>query len=253
MLSALKVVHVIELHHSSEENPLVEFRTNYQPFMPSTCARQVYILNEPQALTLDTLMSYLSENAKKAEYFQGEEAYLFLLRWAVGSESWKLGGNDHFVLGSLRQKWTYHRIESSKALNLEPLMSMLFEDASKIRACLEQHKVPKAIIKESLQKMARNCTTFRANGQIPIFEGLLLDSKEEIEEAQLKAQELEMVRLKKQMNALNLNAKDDLLMPSQITSHQRTPVISMFKQNLESALKKKNLETQLRTLRPDKF
>lgn len=243
-LDSLQVIHLRDYINKQEQdlNPLNVFKKCINPFAPMTCARHVYLFTDQGDTNTANLKQYLTAHSRKCEWLTGKDAYLFLLCWAVGSASHKLGANDHFVLGSIRKSWNdYLAVPTAphtKAhLNLVHLMQMLFEDANHIRRVIQNLTLATSNKKELLMQMSRNCTASRSKEQKPAYDNLLADKQSYIETAQTTYLLHRFKVQTRKMRALNSRANDmQLLLPSMQTQ------MNMFKENLHAAFEKRALQ-----------
>lgn len=240
MLTNLRVLHLKELDLNHEvDTPLHSFRIQVAPFSPMTCARHVYVFTHNPEIGLEGLVDYLHVHSKECELLAGEEAYAFLLRWATGCESWKLKGNDHFVLGDIRKQWTaYCKMKPTEAKPLSALMMMLLTDASQIRGRVETHEEDGVPIREILAKMCNNCASSRALDHTPDYNHLMEQQNQYIEVARKKHLSAWTNSLSKSIAALNSKSEDKTL---DIPGKKNTKFISMFEANLKKCISKHNL------------
>ncbi|MGD9592867.1 MAG: hypothetical protein AB7V32_10135 [Candidatus Berkiella sp.] len=241
------VLHLKEVNTQGiEDNPLSKFKQQFIPFSPMTCARHVYIVPMSDAIEWPKLTAYLKEHTTSYEIFRDSEAYAFLLRWATGCESWKLKGNDHFVLGSIRKHWNEYVVEHSlQAKDIEPLMKMLFEDASNIRNKIQEYlKIcpdQSFDINAGLLNMCKNCSASREKQQMPDYDNLLADELPYLEQAQQLHFERRLNGLTMSLAKLNLKAGSENLKPSDFKSQLRKDSVGMFRSNLRFSFEKKQL------------
>ncbi|MCS5710771.1 hypothetical protein [Candidatus Berkiella aquae] len=235
-LDSLQVLHLRSFNKKGEEtNPLIDFKETVKPFAPMTCARHVYIFTETAGYDIDSLYNYLKEHSEKCEWFTGKEAYSFLLRWAVGAESYKLDSNDHFVLGSIRDSWNYSHIHLPSGSTLFYFMPILFKDAKNIRHLIQTSELGEKNTKEILLHMCENCADSRGLEQEPAYDELLKQNQHYIEAAQEQFINEKLKKATKTMEALNARAPE-ILLPS-----SPSPMLK-FRANLGAALIKRQLQ-----------
>ncbi|MBS0285865.1 MAG: hypothetical protein JSR17_00695 [Proteobacteria bacterium] len=234
ILGPLCVLHLKELNHQgSEDNPLSAFKKQFIPFSPMSCARHVYIFLKPQAFSFEPLLTYLRHHTEAVEFMADEKAYAFLLRWATGCESWKLKGNDHFVLGTIRKHWgDFVKENPTPAKTIEPLMAMLFEDASGIRRQIQEYEDGAISTNEALKSMCNNCASSRAHGLKPNYENLLQDNLAYFEAARMQYFDSRLKAATKSIKALNAKASDPILVPTQAKD------MGVFKANITFCFEK---------------
>lgn len=239
---SLRVLHIKNYNnHEGENNPLAEFRKNVRPFAPMTCARHVYIFFDDREGTINGLLSFLNKHATHCEYLSGIEAYDFLLRWFIGAESRKIKGNDHFVLGKIREDWTSFCKQMDVAVEMINMLSQLFKDAKNIRSRIQSSTLNPDSIRETLILMAKNCTKSRSLGQTPAYDMLLTEMQEYLAAAETEFYIARFAHITKSISALNLRAEDSTLLPSAFKSDQKSPLVAMFKRNHSLTLEKMQL------------
>lgn len=121
----LQDLHVYHLK-KKEQTPfaLGQFAALTPGFDILTCQRQVWVFGSRQH---DFLLP------EQLEYSQGEDAYLFLLRFICGLESEILGETD--VFGQFKEAWQKFKAECGPlSVALGPWIQRLFEDTKEIRS-----------------------------------------------------------------------------------------------------------------------
>ncbi len=108
---------------------------NYFPTVPGafyleTCQRWLFIANTE---LLNQVPSVLFEKEKDLKTYQGQAAYLFLLRLASGLESEIQGETD--VFGQVKEAWRkFEKNRTVFARDFGPWMRKIFEDTKTIRS-----------------------------------------------------------------------------------------------------------------------
>lgn len=246
-IGPLRVLHLKEVNHQGiDDNPLSQFKNQFLPFAPMTCARHVYVFPIQDPMRLDELTDYLKDHTSGCELLVEGRAYEFLLRWAVGCESWKLKGNDHFVLGAIRKHWTEYKLEHpEQAKSLDTVMTMLFEDASNIRRVIQEYiencHDKSFSTNEALRKMCANCCLSRFHLHKPDYDNLLIDSMSYLTAAQKSHMARRIKTIEKSLAALNLKAGATNLDPSDFVSGSKDEYVRRFQQSLNLAFEKKAL------------
>jgi hypothetical protein len=104
--------------------PFLPFLNAAPGFNIATCQRQVWVFGTRQH---DFLLS------EQLEYSQGQDAYLFLLRFICGLESEILGETD--VFGQFKDAWQKFKAgQTPWGIALAPWIQRLFEDTKEIRS-----------------------------------------------------------------------------------------------------------------------
>jgi len=153
-IDELKVIHII-IAKKKPQRTTVHFQRMTssigRPFRPESCTRQIFLYTDAQDLSrLNDSVSQVSQLTDTCEQFQGAAAYYFMLRWMCGSFAKDFGyfnkkreNDDRFTLGVTRKHW-HEFCQFTDRANItarqayEPLMNMLFSDASGIRQQIEQ-------------------------------------------------------------------------------------------------------------------
>lgn len=240
---SLRVLHLKNYNnHEGESNPLADFRETVKPFAPMTCTRHVYIYFDTNEGTIDDLLSFLRDHTSHCEYMSGVEAYGFLLRWFIGAESKKIKGNDHFVLGKVRDDWTSFCSITDVPVEMTVMLSQLFKDARNIRSRVQSVPLNPDAIRETLIRMAKNCTESRNLGQSPAYDKLFEDMQDYLTAAQGEFYATRLAYITKTISALNVRASDSTLLPSAFKADTKTALVSRFKRNQALAIEKKQLQ-----------
>lgn len=237
-IDSLQVLHIQFIDHKGvEDNPLHLFQSEINPFPAMTCSRHVYAFTS-HFEGREALEAYTTAHSKKSEWLSGKDAYLFLLRWAVGAESSKIQNNDHFVLGQVRESWDYFKPSNSdKNQDLIHIMPMLFEDASNIRRLIQAPQFAKQNVKDLLVLMCENCASSRQREQKPAYDALLSEHQDYIDSAHRAHLAKRLDAVTRTMSVLNIKVADStLLLPS-----MEQPM-KIFRANLNSALEKRKLQ-----------
>jgi hypothetical protein len=172
---------------------------------------------------IQNLFGNICEEIKKTsdicEYLQGDDAYFFLLKWAVGIESNKYNHNDNHVLGKLRSEWTKFLTNKPKrAKNLEPTLNMLFQDARCIRkhiqtqygSTINNKQMPQFLL--NIAKVCHDFTQLRAKGLTP-----QLSEKNEIIDSSSMLK-ISIEKISKDLKKIQLQtASDSNFLPSEIS------------------------------------
>ena len=129
----MQLVHLRVAHLSKKLAPALDL-TLWQRqggFCLETCQRWIWIFDS-QSLSLVNEVNL----PPPIEFYQGKEAYQFLIRFACGLESEILGETD--VFGQLKESWRQSLLRAEKTqdhslLELTSWMNRVFEDTKEIR------------------------------------------------------------------------------------------------------------------------
>lgn len=119
-------------------NPIRAFNRACKPFSPMSCMRHVHIIyvdSHDKLSAIEEFVETVKPTCESCEVFTGMNSYEFMLNWGSGILSSKLSGNDHFVLGTIREEWTkLLRNKPPAAKLLSAFMQSIFSDIRAIRA-----------------------------------------------------------------------------------------------------------------------
>lgn len=151
----ITIVHVINFRKErGTVNPMREFKRICQPFSPMSCMRHVHIIYLDSIEKKEAIRKFLETVAPTsdlAEELSAKNAYDFMLKWATGTMSRKLSGNDHFVLGTIREEWTkFLRNKPLLSTCFVPFISAIFLDAKKIRGYADRFMIEELRERHSL-------------------------------------------------------------------------------------------------------
>lgn len=214
----ISIVHVFNYRKErGTVNPFREFQKICKPFSPMSCMRHVHVVcvnKEDKKEAISRFIEKVTPTCESASVLTGKDAYTFMLQWSIGALSRKLFGNDHFVLGVIRQEWSkMNKNKHDQAIPFTKFMDAVLADAKRIRAFadvkmleLKKSTLPSVLEEDddSLVKLDEGCASAIACGAGAKEEISGVDDDEECEETEAGLEEYHR-SISQHMIALSLN------------------------------------------------
>ncbi|KGP64260.1 hypothetical protein EP47_04215 [Legionella norrlandica] len=179
-LSTLHVIHLYDYQKPEDGKcPVQKLKKTLNPLILSTCMRHLYLfsseqLNDKELVLKESLEQirtpYPHQKMPHCDYFQGEEAYEFLLFWVIGGLSPKKPFADERILGDLRK--TCNKYESSASpiakevwkANKLLMLALLLDSKYLVALTKKLSHLPIEEKRLRLKEVCKNCVWARTQG-----------------------------------------------------------------------------------------